>query len=148
VRRWGKTAELIGLAAVVVGLVFVGLELRQNQLDLRAQSRATLSLIDIEQIRSLREDEALMQRLVDQDPGLSSVDEFREQTWMRELARTAEHQFYQYRIGTFDEREFEGMRNLWKRGFGRPRYRDWWEANKQEFSATFRDEFDALLSEN
>lgn len=146
-RRWRESAELIGIAAIVVGLVFVGIELRQNQLDLRAQTRATLSLIDIEQIRSLREDEALMQRIVELDSAADSVEEYREQTWMREIARTAEHQFYQHRIGTFDESEFDGMRNLWKRGFARTRYRDWWEANKQEFSPTFRDEFDALLAE-
>ena len=141
-------AEIAGIGAVVVGLFFVGFELRQNQVGLLAQTRASLVQIDIESIRSIRLDPALMQQVVDRRGDLNSVESYRLSLWIRELARTAEHQFYQARIGTFDEREFEGVRNLWKRNFSNPDYRDWWNANKAEFSTVFQDEFDALISED
>ena len=145
--RFKDIAELVGLVAVVIGLFFVGFELRQNQISLRAQTRAALAEIDIESIRSLRQDENLMRSRLAENPNASSIDEYREQLWIRELARTAEHQFYQRRIGTFDDEEFQGVRELWKRGFSVPEYRTWWNTYKGEFSTAFRDEFDALLAE-
>ena len=146
--RLREGAEFVGIFAVVLGLLFVGFELRQNQLALQAQTRATLIQIDIESIRSHRLDEQLMQDTVNRDPRLGSVEELRNNLWIREVARTAENHFYQYRIGTFDEREFQGVRILWKNMFSRPEYRNWWTAHKAEFSIDFQDEFDALLSED
>ncbi len=146
--RLREGAELVGILAVVVGLFFVGFELQQNQLGLQAQTRASLAQIDIESIRSFRLDDQLMQQRVGTDPRYNSVEELRNSLWIREVARTAEHHFYQYRIGTFDSREFQGVRTLWKSRFSTPEYRNWWNANKAEFSTVFQDEFDALISED
>lgn len=136
-------AELIGIAAVVVGLLFVGYELRQNQLGLQVQARASLAQIDIESIRSVREDDALLAALSERSG--TPVEELRFSFWIREQTRTAEHHFYQYRIGAIDQEEFNGMTAMWKAIFSSPEYREWWDRYKSGFSTAFQREFDELI---
>ena len=127
----------------MLGLVFVGYELHQNQLALKAQARATLALSDIDSVRSVREDEQLLAALAERLG--SNIEEVRFSYWIREQARTAEHQFYQYRIGVYDAEEFQGMRNMWRDLFSSDEYRKWWDNFKSSFSTEFQEEFDNLL---
>ena len=45
---WKETAELIGIAAIVVSLVFVGLQLKQSQDIVLSELDAALNAIDVE----------------------------------------------------------------------------------------------------
>ena len=139
------TVEVVGIAAVVVGLLFVGYELRQNQLGLQAQVRATLSQIDIESIRSVREDEPMLSAVAKHYN--VTVEQMRFALYIREQARTAEHQFYQYRVGAMELKEFSGVRDMWRSIFSSDRHRSWWDMFKGDFSPAFQREFDQLLDE-
>jgi len=138
--------ELLGIGAIIVGLFFVGYELRQNQIGLQAQIRATLLQTDLDFLRSNREDEKLL-ALLSKEWGFENTDQGRHSIYIRELTRTAEHDFFQYRIGALDSEEFEGRRYMWSSQFSQPTYRDWWERSKSDFSSSFRKEFDRLLLE-
>ena len=144
-RTTKNITELIGIGAVVIGLLFVWYELRQNQLGLQAQARASLAQIDIESIRSVREDEELLRALSERYG--STVEEQRFSFWIREQTRTAEHHFYQFRIGSIDQEEFNGMVAMWKVLFSTQEYRDWWATHKSGFSTAFQREFDELLED-
>ena len=138
--------ELLGIGAVVVGLFFVGYELKQNHIGLQAQIRAIQLQTDLESLRSNREDEKLL-ALLSKEWGFENVDLARHSIYIRELIRTAEHDFFQYRIGALDSQEFEGRRNMWRAQFSQPTYRNRWERIKNDFSSSFRTEFDQLLLE-
>ena len=144
---FGQAVGLFANLGVIAGIIFLGFELQQNQRGIQAQTRATLAQIDIESIRGNRQDSALMELIIADRPELESVDQYRFELYVRELARTAEHHYYQHRLGTFDESEFEGVRVLWKRLFSIPSQRAWWEEHKAEFSTAFQEEFEALLDE-
>ena len=50
VKKWKDIAELIGLAAIVASLVFVGLQMRQEQQIARAESILSYSAIEVENL--------------------------------------------------------------------------------------------------
>jgi len=56
-QRFNSILETLGSVAVLVGLVFVGLELRQNAESVRSQTRSQISIAYSELIESQREDE-------------------------------------------------------------------------------------------
>ena len=138
--------ELLGIGAVVIGLFFVGYELRQNQIGMQAQIRGIQLQTDLESLRSQREDERLLV-LLSKEWGFENTDRARHTIYNRELTRTAEHDFFQYRIGALNSEEFEVRRYMWRSQFSQPTYRDWWERFKSDFSSSFRKEFDRLLLE-
>jgi hypothetical protein len=145
------TIEIVGLTAIVLGLMAVAYELRQNYIGIQAQTRIALVEMDLESIRSVRLDDNLVRILAHPELDyftLEPEDRIRMDQFLRELARTAESYFYHYRLGTIDESELEGMSSMFRQTFRGEIGRAWWERNKNQFSRPFQAEFDIVLSDN
>lgn len=79
---------------------------------------------------------------------LTSADRLRLSVWIRMSFRAAENIFYQHRVGTFDDGEFEGARKFHGRQLSNARSREWWEEYKDEFSPEFRKEVELIYQED
>lgn len=126
-------AEIISAFAIVISLVFVGVEIRGNTESSKAstyQSMIDLShdrLIAVAQSRDLAE---LSQSNWDD---LDSVDQVRLIFWMRDWWRTNENAFIQYSRGVVGENEWIGYRSLMCGGD----LDSSWESHRNQLSPDF-----------
>ena len=141
-----KILEHINPLLVLVGLVFVGLELRQNSAAVQFQTRSQISIAYAELLQTQRLDQGL---------GDASINFLQDEPTPREqrvlrlniLAhlRLGENSFYQLREGNYSDREFEGELHYWQGFINTPLNRQVWEQVKNDFSPDFRAELDALV---
>jgi len=114
--RINKWLALVANVAVVVGIVFVALQLNQNSRMMKTQTRnaITESILNFQfnaQTSGLRDVEEKGTR----DLASLTAEETRQlfQLYVSNL-RLWENIHYQYRNGVFDEAEFAAERNSWK----------------------------------
>jgi len=139
--------EIVGFTSVLLGLVFIAFELNQNSESLRAQTRTEITAnTNIILERFMEDDivEALLK--VQRGEELSDAEAFKLNLLTRWQFRSAENVYYQYRVGNFDDDEFEGYRNFYKSSLTRPNATEFWQSNYLEFSIQFRKEMEELMN--
>jgi hypothetical protein len=140
--RWKAYLDLAGAIAVLLGLIFVGLELRQNQQMMRAQIRNDLSvgLNDVILIIAANEQLADVRRRFGGGEQLTRTEINQLWSWENAIFRYWENVHYQYRNGLYDEVEFLAQREAWRKSMHRSRahryhWCDWGETYSPEFRA-------------
>jgi len=140
--------DLAGAGAVLLGLIFVGLELQQNREMMRAQIRNDLSvgLNDVILAVAANSDLASAQRRFDQGEQISPGEEEQLWTWENAIFRYWENVHYQYRNGLYDETEFLAQRDAWRRSMIYSRSHRWhWCDWGTSYSPEFKADMDSLL---
>ena len=144
---WKGVAELIGIAAIVASLVFVGLELRQTQTALMASTYQARSFDAMNAQRGLADSEYIRPLLakIDLDNEQSLEGLSREEFWRLRrhvVSRMIDfdNEYFQYQSGYLDEKYFEGQ---FKTGLKR-----WRQLGMTEFRPELRELVDELLVEN
>lgn len=131
--------EIVGFVGVVASLLFVGLEIRQNNAIARAQTHQALASEYREFWMALALDDRL-----DEIRGPSLVgDDSRESIvqWVR--MRLLENVYHQFREGVVDESVFNGYGWRGDPEFQTPEFAEWWRARRGRFDAGFVQEFEA-----
>ena len=132
----------------IIGLIVVIVELEQNQRMTRAQTRHQLSAA----IVTLLFDTANNQQLTNvmyraaQGAQLNPTEEYQFDMRSNALLRYWEDVHYQYRMGLYDEEEFDRQRGAWgavlrnNQGF-----RNYWCRARSLYSPSFANEMNRLL---
>jgi hypothetical protein len=141
--------EVLGIIGVFAGLLLVAYELRQNSIASQAQTRATLTVIAHDMIRSVSTPELIAIRQKENNgESLNELEQAQLQLNIAMQLRSAENVFYQYRIGTLSNEEFTGYRIFYKRSFtDSPSWRLNWDNTKEIYSPLFQEEIDLLIRE-
>ncbi len=149
-RNAGRVAELIGLAAVVASLVFVGVEVRQSaaatrgatQQQLAAAAReVTLALTMPDMAELLTRGDTLY---VSGD--LSEADALRLEAFYLATFRVYEDAFYQFGVGNLDPEIWAGWRaSMSDFALSLPGFRVFWSQSRNTFHSAFRASIDAIL---
>ena len=147
-RRYALLAEIIGGISIVASLLFVGFQIRQNSVTVQAQTRLAVTEQARDNIKHSMEPMSLriMAKLANSEE-LTLEEVLYSNMDMNLSLRGAENVFYQYRVGTFSEEEFEGYKNFYLEQFSRPRFKEHWARERNIFSKDFQDDIDALISE-
>lgn len=115
--KTNKWLTLVANIAVVIGIMFLALELNQNSRMMQTQTRnaITASILDFQFDAETSGLRALAVK-ANEDPSTLTVEESRRvaQLYVSNL-RLWENIHYQYRNGVFDEDEFNAERNSWRR---------------------------------
>jgi len=105
-------AEMISVVAVVISLIYVGIQVKQNT---KAVKNSTLQNISENQINvhgllAAHGDlaEIVFKAATGQGSDLGA-EKFRFTSWMHTLMRTFENAFYQHREGALDERNWRSL---------------------------------------
>jgi hypothetical protein len=141
--------ETVGFLAVVAGLVFVGLELRQNTAIARAATRQALTEQSLESIMALATDDELGGQL---DQWLWGDDRHTDACadglhqacrWVRGQVRILENAFLQFQEGLIDESVF--LSYGWRNNplVLSPHFAPWWQAIRSSYHPDFLDAFEA-----
>ena len=147
---WKDIAELAGTGAIVLGLVLVAYELRQNTLMMRAQTRDSLTekqMMFSEWIATSKyaAEVALQGSREGLQPG--TPEELSYRFLIHGIIREWENSFYQYEQGLFDQSEFEPRRIRWALNLRLQGYRDYWASARETYSPRFRTEIDRIVAE-
>lgn len=143
-----KWVAILSNLGVLAGIVFLGIEIQQNSNMTQAQTRTQLTEQALQSIDIARTPDmiSLFQKIGNGEE-LDPNDAFRYEMYIRRLFRGAENTFYQHRVGTLTESEFEGQLNFLGRTLSQQGYRDFWAEYSNDFSTEFQLEIDGLFAE-
>lgn len=147
--------ELIGFAAIVASLIFVGIETRNStkQAILTTQALEISAYQDmIDNISEMNvtildnpELNAFMHRAVMTDDELTEEERFRFRRSMFIRFRHGDMAFFQYQRGAFNEARLRSVLMVLR--LGNPRVQEEWEAIKHVFVPEYRDFIERLIAE-
>ena len=152
-----KTTELrevLGLLAIFLGLVFVGLEMRQNTKMMRAQIRNSMTENTMEYVGWPATSETLAYAVaVNREEGAAALPPTQYlMLWAGAGAqmREWENSFYQNKLGLFTEAEFGARKNIWRQrmttGARSEIYLRLWMDLAETFAPDFRAEIDRIIA--
>ena len=142
-----QIAEAVGIAAVVLGLVFVGFELTQNTAATRAQTVQAVQLDLRNQLNFSKELAEISMKAPEERTLAEAL--MRRQYFFRAM-RSYENQWYHYSQGYLDEDIFRAYQQHLRITIGLENYREMWDKRKQMgfFHPGFVAYVDEYLSEN
>jgi len=146
--RWLTTGANLG---VLIGLLLLIAELAQNRDMMRAQIRHELAAGIVDLLQTPANNAQLASVLY---RGISGEELTPEELFQFELRTNAllrywEDVHYQYRVGLYDDSEFERQRKAWKASLLRSRLAvDYWCRVRMLYSPEFAREIDSLLEDD
>lgn len=147
--RLNRWLALGGNAAVVIGLLLLVYELNQTRELTQAQMRSEISRGIYDLLAMTANNQQLADLMVRADGGepLTEAEEFQFNSRTRAMFRYFENVHYQYRVGLYDESEFERQRLAWGNYMnGSVRAPGVWCHYQHLVSAEFAAELNALLT--
>lgn len=149
-RNFNRWLTLGANLAVLIGIVLVIVELRQNLTAVESQTRQEVSagFVDFMMLLSENPELASLRRRGDLGEELTVDERYRYESFTRGLFRYWENVHYQFRNELFDSEEFGRQRSAWKNYVEvSPGVVRWWCKHQSEFSAEFSEDFTSLLGE-
>lgn len=132
----------------IVGLVLVLLELEQNQKLMRAQTRHQLSAGIVTLLLDTADNQQLAGVMYRESHGgpISPAEQYQFEVRSNALLRYWEDVHYQYRMGLYDEEEFDRQRDAWSATLNESQgFRDYWCRVRTRYSPSFANEMNRLL---
>jgi hypothetical protein len=132
----------------IAGLVVVVVELNQNQKVQRAQARHELSTTIVNVLMESANNQQLSGVIYRASRGarLSPEEQLQFEMRTNAILRYWEDVHYQYRMGLYDEEEFDRQREAWNVTLrDSPGMQDYWCRVRRLYSPSFADELNRLL---
>jgi len=144
---------LVANLSVVVGIVFLAAEMRQNTEAVQAQTRDSITEKQMEFYGWLATNRDLAEiysgaivtdaRIAD----LTPADRTMLNSFWQGVLREWENSYYQYAHGLFEEGEYEARIQRWRSGLSLPSVRDIWTRSRDTFAPGFRADVDRIVAE-
>ena len=147
--RVHKIGELVAAIAVVISLLFVGIEISRNNSIQRQQATRSLSRDWSDVIASFQDPElaCLFIRLGNDRAKLTAQEATQIEAVIWRIYKVYEEFHYQHGQGMIDESVWRGFKQLivTEQSFGS--YRVWWGGYQKTFSPRFRNFIDGIMDE-
>ena len=145
----GNTGESIGAIGVLITLVYLALQIRQNSATTRAQIRQSLAEAQVHYINS-RATDPFLRRAVPKMFAGQELDED-ERSGLRPHAvaglRMFENYHAQYTLGTMDPEDWRAMREVIKGHIQVPIYREAFARLESSWNVHFAAEIRSIIAE-
>ncbi len=136
----GNLGEFVSGLAVVISLLYLAVQIRQNTRSLRAGAHQSITSHIAELNRTIVEN-AEVARLMEVGlrdlMALSPEDRRRFNAYNSARFRHYDNLYYQYRAGTLEESQWSGLRNLLRFHLSQPGIVRWWEEARAFYSPDF-----------
>lgn len=134
---------LLTNVAVVAGIIFLAVEIQQNNELLRSETRLALHGNDQTSLLVALENIDVFEKMQQKEP-LSQADQYR-LSWIYAIdTRNREFEFFQYQSGFLDEETWQSYRSLILANHSTPRGRQWWDKMGRQ---TSHPEFAKMVDE-
>ncbi|MDA1345238.1 MAG: hypothetical protein O3A07_06920 [Bacteroidetes bacterium] len=138
--------EIISVLAIVLSLVFLGLEVNQSNTLAKASIRQSLNETDMD-VYEMRMDKEAITRAhykIDTDLPLDDYEQYMMIQFQTFNFRDFDNSFYQYRLGLFDENNWQAYRRIIKKLLEDRYVRIMLENNMSDFSTEFQNELKSI----
>lgn len=137
----GAVGEIIGAIAVLLSLIYLGFQIRQNTKSLKSSSyqAAIASMSELSHLSAANEHTARVLRItLFGDLDELSEDELTMSTsYLTGLFRNFENFYYQHESGAMEDHLWEGMRNSMVGYYNLSNVQQWWSMRKMIYSREF-----------
>lgn len=132
--------------AVLVGLVFLVIEINQNNDMMRAQTRSGITDAIIDNIKIGMDPRVIVahQKQRNGQP-LSDEESILLNQFASATLRLWENTHYQYRNGLFDDAEFDADLAVWREEMQKPEFKLHWSSHRHTYSEAFRTQIDEII---
>ena len=148
------TATLVANVAVIVGIVFLAIELQQNTGELQSQTRASISENTLTYLGWVATSPELARALAKAASDVDSITDFERiqlDYYYAAQIRVWENTHYQFERGLFTEPEYEARKGVWRNRLANADdselFRAQWESMKERVSPSFRVEVDRIIAQ-
>jgi len=149
--KLNERLTLVANLSVIVGIVFLAVEMRNNTQAIQAQTRDSMTEKQMELSAWVATNRDLADVMVRGYQGLAELDSPAERQMfgfsIHGIMREWENSQYQFERGLFTPEEFEPRMERWRLNMAQPGYRDAWEGNRLTFAPSFRAEIDRIVAE-
>lgn len=129
--EWSAIAQIIGTVAILITLIYLAVQTRQNTAAILSNTRDTIINSDLHLVELLME-HPLYQYMHNLDE--ATIDNKQNlQNWLIALARSREHQFFQYKDGLLDKKTWEAYITGITINLSYPVTRAWWDYVSSDF---------------
>ena len=141
--------ELTSVVAIILSLVFLGLEVKQSNQLAKAEIRQALNVTDMEVYKVQMEEDIIAKALykINKNIPIDDYEEYQLDEFQRFNFRDFDNSFYQYRIGLFDENVWFAYRRIIKSLLMQNYIMIMWGNSNQSFSIEFQDEVNNIIKE-
>ncbi len=136
--------------AVIMGIVFLGLEIRQNTEMMKSQTRDSISEKQMMFSEWVATEVDLAEVIAKANSGhdLSAAEAVQHGYFLAGVWREWENSYYQFQQGLFDREEFVPRMNRWEEMMRNAYVRSSWVATRMNYSPNFRMEVDKMVEVN
>jgi hypothetical protein len=138
----GAVSELIGAIAVVVTLIYLAIQIRQNTQAIRLDTGHDIT----EEYRDIfalmaenRELASLVERAASDFESIQGTDKVQYYALNSNFVRALENAYIQWSEGALDHRHWSGMKRMLSDYARIPAFREYWTNRKHWFSKEFQD---------
>ena len=142
-----KLAEIVGAVAVVLGLIFVVIEIRENTTAQQFSSTQSLISDYVNALDSLDDREAMCMwiRGMNDFDSLPVVDQGRWSNRMLQIWRPWEQMYYQSLEGKIDMRVFDSMEGMLLTQASLKGFKQFWTSRRSYYSEDFQSYIDDVI---
>ena len=140
-------SEIVSSIAIVVTLIYLVVEIRQNTNALNSQSRQAVMEAAKNELFALIENPDLTISMIKTEP-LTSEEQIRLDSYYAATLRNREFSWLQFQDGTVDELQWETELSVLSSIFDTSRSRDWWDKiGRHVFGPQFVSYVDEILEQ-
>ena len=139
--------EIVSVLAIVLSLFFLGLEVNQSNTLAKASIRQSLNETDMDVYKMRLDKEAITRAhyKIDVNLPLDDYEKYMITQFQAFNFRDFDNSFYQYRIGLFDENNWQAYRRLIKKLLEDEYVKIMLENSLSEFSIEFQEELKSIM---
>jgi hypothetical protein len=140
-------AEIVGSIGIIVSLIFVGLQVRQNTHQVESASYQALSnfVRAVNALGNTPQTADLVRRGFDDFQALSEDEKVQFDGMMGGLASYFAEVAQRYQQGTLSAQEYESLQRLFAQVFLSPGVKEWWTYGKRTFPQQYQALYDDIL---
>lgn len=142
--QWMTLAANVG---VLIGIVFLAYEVRQNTEAVHAQTREAILSAAQTELQAVRNDPNLIDSIVREGP-LTVDEQVKLYTWLVSILKIREFSWLQRKSGVIDDAQWRSELAVTQAILQAPRVRLWWDkVGHKTVSSEFREFVDSAIAE-
>ena len=146
-KDWKGTAELVGIAAIVASLIFVGLQLRQTEVIARATLYQMRSDAGRELVGITLENKELVGTIFQIEGSLDPSELLQLRWWALAAFTHYENSHHLYQLGLLSDEQWTSDRRQLGDLVRSPNLRALWDADKDTYRESYAVEMELIIAE-
>ena len=141
-------SEAVGAIAVVVSLIYLAVQIRQNTKAIRGTTIDAITAHQQEELRWSSEMPEVFRKALEEPEALTYEESWRLSEWMTSAFTARQNEYHQYREGLLDEEVWLSIENIIRLLMGLPYTQTWWnDHGSKNLTPSFVAKVDSILAE-